>query len=102
MYKQDWVMIDAPKHIVIPSREGMSFAANRVGFRVEKWFDDSNSSQFFGSELYRRDIAAIELKSIKDLIQIFGFKRIWAWEKRAQVLNRQGRGDQTGFVLRPK
>jgi hypothetical protein len=31
---------------------------------------------------------------------MFGLKRLWEWEKRAVLLNRQDRGDQTGFVLR--
>ena len=101
-YRANWFQIDAPRHIVIPSRHGMALAADKVGLRLEKTFDDSNSAQFVASEAYRRDIAMNELKSLRDLRRIFGAKRIWDWGKRAESLNRSGRGDQTGFVLRAK
>jgi SAM-dependent methyltransferase len=101
-YRADWLQIDAPRHIVIPSRQGMVLAADTVGLRVEATLDDSNSYQFIGSEAYRRDIAMTELKSYRSPARLFGARRIWDWEKRAERLNRQGRGDQTGFVLRVK
>jgi SAM-dependent methyltransferase len=98
IYGADWVQVDAPRHIVIPSRHGMALAADRVGLRVEKTFDDSTLGQFMGSEAYRRGVAVTDPK----ILRMFGPKQIWEWEKRADRLNRQGRGDQTGFVLRAK
>jgi SAM-dependent methyltransferase len=98
VYGTHWVQIDAPRHIVIPSRRGMAIAADRAGLRVEKTFDDSTLGQFIGSEAYRRDVALTDPK----ILRMFGPKRIWKWEKRAEQLNRQGRGDQAGFVLRAK
>jgi SAM-dependent methyltransferase len=94
-YGADWVQIDAPRHIVIPSRQGMALAADRVGLRVEKTFDDSTLGQFMESEAYRRDVAVTDPK----ILRMFGPKRIWEWEKRADRLNRQGRGDQTGYCV---
>lgn len=102
VYGKDWCLIDAPRHMVVPSRRGMALAADRIGMRVESTFDDSNSSQFFGSELYRRDIALKELKSFGDVFRQFGLKQMWLWERRSKLLNRQGRGDQAGFILRPE
>jgi SAM-dependent methyltransferase len=99
-YKADWFQIDAPRHIVIPSRQGMALAAETVGLRIERTFDDSNSYQFIASEAYRRDISMNELKSYRSPARLFGAKRTWDWEKRAERLNRQNRGDQTGFFLR--
>jgi SAM-dependent methyltransferase len=98
VYGVDWVQIDAPRHIAIPSRRGMALAADRAGLRVEMAFDDSTLGQFVGSEAYRRDVALTDPK----ILRMFGPKRIWEWEKRAKRLNRQGRGDQAGFVLRAK
>lgn len=94
-YRADWVQADAPRHMVIPSRQGMAMAAEKAGMRVVRTFDDSNLGQFLGSEAYRRDVAVTDPK----ILRMFGPKQLWEWEKRAQVLNRQGRGDQTGFVL---
>jgi SAM-dependent methyltransferase len=102
IYGADWVQIDAPRHIVIPSRQGMALAADKAGLRVEKTFDDSTAGQFIGSETYRRDVALTDPKILEKILRMFGPKQIWEWEKRAELLNRQGLGDQTGFVLRPK
>ena len=99
-YGPDWFQIDAPRHIVIPSRQGMALAAEAVGLRIDRTSDDSSVAQFIGSEAYRRDIPLTELKSIRSLLRLFGARRIWVWDRRAARLNRQGRGDQTGFVLR--
>lgn len=96
VYGADWVQADAPRHMVIPSRQGMGLAAEKAGLRVDRTFDDSNLGQFMGSEAYRRDVSVTDPK----ILRMFGPKRLWQWEKRAVSLNRQGRGDQTGFVLR--
>ncbi|MGH3643100.1 MAG: class I SAM-dependent methyltransferase [Mycobacterium sp.] len=100
VYDKHWCLIDAPRHIVIPSRRGMELAANAVGLQLEEVWDDSNSSQFFGSEAYQRNIALPEIKSFVEFIRLFGLKQILGWERRSKQLNRQGRGDQAGFVLR--
>lgn len=102
IYRSDWVNIDAPRHTVIPSRQGMALAADTVGLRVDKTFDDSTFFQFIGSEAYKRDIALTDPKIFWKILRIFGPKQIWDWQKRAESLNRQGRGDWTGFVLRTK
>lgn len=102
IYGADWCLIDAPRHTVIPSRQGMAMAADTVGFRVDKTFDDSNSSQFFGSEAYRNDTALSEIKGLGHIFRDFGLRKMWHWEKHSARLNRQGRGDQTGFVLRAR
>ncbi|ASW88259.1 methyltransferase [Mycobacterium intracellulare] len=102
IYGADWVNIDAPRHFVIPSRRGMELAADSAGLRVGKTFDDSTFFQFIGSEAYRHDIALTDPKLFWKIVRIFGLKQIWSWQKRAEALNRQGRGDWTGFVLRAK
>ncbi|MGW4096201.1 class I SAM-dependent methyltransferase [Mycobacterium sp. NPDC004974] len=94
-YRADWVQADAPRHMVIPSRQGMAMAAEKAGLRVVRTFDDSNLGQFLGSEAYRRDVPVTDPK----ILRMFGPKQLWEWEKRAVSLNRQQRGDQTGFVL---
>ena len=102
VYAADWVQIDAPRHFVIPSREGMALAADAAGLRVDKTIDDSIAFQFIGSEAFRRDMTLTDPKFNQKILKIFGPKQVWDWEKRADRLNRQGRGDQAAFVLRPK
>ncbi|BBZ01771.1 putative methyltransferase [Mycolicibacterium chitae] len=100
VYGRHWCLIDAPRHTLVPSRRGMELAAGAVGMRVQEVWDDSNSSQFFGSEAYRRDIALPEIANFRELIRLFGMKQMWRWERQSDRLNREGRGDQTAFVLR--
>lgn len=95
-YLADWVQIDAPRHFVVPSRQAMALAAEKAGLRVERVFDDSNLGQFMGSEAYRRGVAVSDPK----ILRLFSPKQIWEWAKSADRLNRLGRGDQAGFVMR--
>lgn len=99
-YGEDWVLFDAPRHFVIPSRRGMAIAAEAVGLRVDDVVDDSNSYQFFASELIRSDVALVEIKGLGDIIRRFGLKQLWDWERRSNRLNQKGAGEQAGFVLR--
>ncbi|OAT69849.1 methyltransferase [Mycobacteroides immunogenum] len=96
IYGANWVQADAPRHMVVPSREGMALAAEQAGLRISRTFDDSTFGQFTGSEAYRVDVPVTDPK----ILTMFRPKQIWEWEKRAKRLNQQNRGDQTGFVLR--
>ena len=96
-YGKDWVQLDAPRHIVVFSREGFSTLATRVGFRLEETIDDSWELQFWGSEMYCRDIA---LKS-KPIEEIFSPKQMHEFRERAIELNSKGLGDQTAFIISP-
>ncbi|WP_094288556.1 class I SAM-dependent methyltransferase [Mycobacterium lehmannii] len=99
-FRSDWINLDAPRHIVIPSRQGMAIAAESVGLRVEKSIDDSTFLQFLGSEAYRHDIPLADPNFSRKTIRLFGPKRIWKWQKLAASLNEEGRGDWSGFFLR--
>lgn len=99
-YGADWIAIDAPRHIVVPSRPGMAAAAKTAGLSVEETYDDSSFIQFLASEAYRRDIPLSDPGLYGKMVKVFGPKQVWDWQRRAQKLNRQGRGDWTGFVLR--
>lgn len=101
-YGADWIAIDAPRHMVVPSRRGMALAAESAGLRLEKTYDDSTFVQFLGSEAYQRDIPLNDPDLLRKIVKVFGPKQIWDWQRRAERLNRQGRGDWAGFVLRPR
>lgn len=100
-YGENWVDIDAPRHIVIPSRHGMKIAADKVRLQLDRTFDDSTFFQFIASEAYRHDIALTDPKLFWKMLRTFGIKQFWDWEKRAEALNSRARGDRVGFVLRP-
>ena len=53
-YGADWVQLDAPRHLGLPTRRAVEFLAARAGLRVVAVVDDSGPFQFWGSEVYRR------------------------------------------------
>lgn len=95
-YRADWVQLDAPRHIVLPSRRGIALMAEAAGLRLERTIDDSGAFQFSGSELYRRDIALRSPQAQEALAPA----EIERFARRAADLNRQHRGDQALFILR--
>lgn len=101
IYGVDWVQLDAPRHIVIPSRDGMRIAAEQCGFRLESSEDDSAGFQFWGSELIRKDIAHVEgPHQIVNGTKPFTDAELKEFERRAVELNARNLGDRVAFVLR--
>lgn len=96
IYRTDWVQLDAPRHIVLPSREGASIMARQASLAVDDVIDDSGAFQFLGSERYRRDIP---LHDGADR-ELFSGEDIARFARRAVELNAHHRGDQAMFVMR--
>ncbi len=102
-YGVDWVQLDAPRHIFLLSQTSLRTLAGRAGLSVERVVHDSTAFQLWGSELYRRDIA---LRTRSDggrrsPRHHFSRRELRAFKRRAATLNREGRGDQACFYLRP-
>jgi SAM-dependent methyltransferase len=94
-YGKDWVQLDPPRHLLIHTVESFRRLAESAGFRFAKVLFDSTDFQFTGSELYRRDVPLLELeKALK-----FSEEEMRDFQKRADELNREGRGDQACFYL---
>lgn len=98
IYGTDWVQFDAPRHLSLISRDGMSIMADELGFKVAKVVDDSNHFQFAGSELYRLGLPSKNRK----MNQVFSKECLNEFDLRAKELNRQHLGDQAAFVLEIK
>lgn len=94
-YGADWVQLDAPRHLFIPSRSGMKTLAESCGFIIEKVIDDSTSYQFVGSELCRLGIPVVEQRPEKYFSQAV----LEDFRIKAEHLNAIHRGDQAAFVL---
>ncbi len=102
-YGSNWVQLDAPRHIMIPTTEGMSRLAARCDLRVESVFYDSRGFQFWGSEQYSRGIPLRSPRSYaeKPSESVFSPDDIKRFERDAQTLNRRRDGDSAGFILLP-
>lgn len=98
-YGDRWVQLDAPRHRVIPTAAGLHAMAALAGLTVAAEWRDSSAFQFWGSELYRRDVA---LRAEAGLHKArFDAGSLRRWKSRAQLLNAEGRGDQGAFILHP-
>lgn len=101
-YRQDWVQLDAPRHIYLHSVKSIEFLSREAGFEVTDIVYDSSEFQFWGSEQYA---SGIPLKSDRSYganpkNSIFSDKDIIAFKDRADVLNSQRAGDQAAFYLK--
>jgi SAM-dependent methyltransferase len=94
-YGRDWVQLDAPRHFVVHTPRSFELTAEAAGFRVERIVFDSDEFQFYGSELYRRDIP---LRS-NEAHGAFSRREIAMFRARAAELNRKQLGDQAAFSL---
>jgi len=101
-YGPDWVQLDAPRHLVIPSERGLRSMATRAGLDVVDVWYDSTAFQFVGSEQYRRDIPMYD----EERSWLLGRPSTISAEVRAGFatrsarLNDEGLGDQACFILR--
>lgn len=95
-YGPDWVQLDAPRHLFIPSIDGFSKLAEATGLDVWKVTCDSYEFQFWGSELYRRDISLEEGRRQS----YFSRQAMREFENRAHALNQTMEGDSACFYIR--
>lgn len=87
IYREHWVQIDAPRHFVVPSRDGFAQAARRAHMTVESV-----------SVLSERTLQA--RPSARGPSSFFTRQQMTAWKKQAEGANRQSGSDQVGFVLK--
>lgn len=101
-YGVDWVQLDAPRHFFLHSVESLRRLATHAHLELAKIVYDSGSLQFFGSELYRRDIPLqpTHPSEVKARAAAFTSAELDAFERQARALNAEGRGDQAAFYLR--
>ncbi|MFC1633031.1 class I SAM-dependent methyltransferase [Patescibacteria group bacterium] len=101
-YKTNWVALDAPRHLVIPSLMGVDIMAYKTGFEVDKIIFDSSAMQFWGSEQYKKDIALTAENSYakNPSKSIFTSEKIQEYEQKAQELNEQKQGDSIAIYLK--
>jgi SAM-dependent methyltransferase len=100
-YGPDWVQLDPPRHLFVPTVRGMEILAGAAGLRVRRVVFDSTAFQFWASEQYRRGIPLHAPQSylVDPAASPFTSEQIRGYEEEARALNRRGRGDQACFYL---
>ena len=95
-YKENWVQLDAPRHLIIHTARSFQLAAETAGFRISRTIFDSGPFQFYGSEMYQRNIP---LTQEANELSRLGKSGVRSLSARAAELNRQQLGDQASFHL---
>lgn len=101
-YGVNWVQLDPPRHLFLYTERSFRFLAEKAGFEVAKVIYDSDVFQFYGSEQYVRNIALNEKTDAdgNNFAETINPAQIRAWEREADALNSEERGDQACFYLR--
>jgi SAM-dependent methyltransferase len=94
-YRENWVQLDAPRHITLQTRKSMEIFAQKTGLKIIKVVYDSSEFQFTGSEQYLQDIPLRDARSAS----LFTPETIEQHALEAARLNVAEKGDQAAFLL---
>lgn len=102
-YGVNWVSLDAPRHLYIPSRNGLVELAARCGLDVHRLVYDSGPEQFWRSEQYALDIPLFDERSYEVSRSAAPFTRLQManWKAQSTRLNEDADGDTAAFYFRP-
>lgn len=100
-YKENWVQLDPPRHFYLHSEASLRLLAQQSGLVVDAISYDSDGFQFWGSELYLKDISLWDERSpARGSHAVFSVEMLAGYERRAGVLNSANDGDQVIAILR--
>lgn len=91
-----WVQLDAPRHLIIPTVNGLKIKATEVGFVLNEVEFDSSDFQFWATEMYRNG----EILDISKAGKFFTMEERKSLQEKALRYNQEGKGDQACFYLR--
>lgn len=102
-YRQQWVQLDAPRHLMVHTRSSINILAARADLRIMRILCDSTAFQFWGSEQYQMGIS---LESDASYLRNparapFSPQALEAFARDAERLNAAGDGDQAAIWLAP-
>jgi len=98
-YRENWVQLDAPRHLYIHSKDSINLLAAGAGLYVEDMLYDSTSFQILGSEKYE-ELEVVEPNQKSSRSRLKATLKAWRAASFAKNLNREGCGDQAAFFLR--
>jgi SAM-dependent methyltransferase len=100
-YKENWVQLDAPRHITLQTRRSMELLAEKSGMKIVRVVYDSTEFQFWGSEQYLLNIPIMDQRSYQNhpAEKFFDDETIRSFAERSRKLNMEQQGDQAAFVL---
>ena len=103
-YRENWVQLDAPRHIILHTRKSMDLLAQKTGLQIKRVAYDSTDFQFWGSGQYLLNIPLFDPRSYHSHSSngIFPEEKIKSFFSEAELLNAREQGDQAAFILTKK
>jgi SAM-dependent methyltransferase len=100
-YEGNWVDLDAPRHLFVPTRRGLQELGRRAGLSLERCYDDARDIQFWGSEQYARDIPLYDdASAIWPKQRLFPEEQMRDWARETERLNKTNDGDLITAIFR--
>ncbi|MBF0381068.1 MAG: class I SAM-dependent methyltransferase [Magnetococcales bacterium] len=102
MYKENWVQLDAPRHLFLYSIKSLEILVKKAGFAIQRVEYDSSAFQYWGSEQYKQNITLKSERSygINKERSIFSKADIKRYKKLAKKSNAEKTGDQATILLK--
>lgn len=100
-YGVNWVQLDAPRHIFIPTVKSIQILADESSFNLSDVVFDSWDFQFWGSEQYLKGIPLRSPTSYAENPKksIFTKSQIKSFKNKAVELNKNNQGDTASFYF---
>jgi SAM-dependent methyltransferase len=100
-YRANWIGLDPPRHLFVPSRAGMSELARRAGFFIARYWCDANEGHLLSSEAFARGFSPYDREKKAWIVSDrFSTSEIEHAREQAADLNRAEDGDMGCFILR--
>ncbi|MCU0321105.1 MAG: class I SAM-dependent methyltransferase [Chitinophagaceae bacterium] len=100
-YGEFWCGVDAPRHIFIPSENGLKQLVTEAGFTIEKFYYDSFDYVIWASEQYKKGMALHDPKShlINEKESMFSKEQLKSFRKKMIGENAKSNGDMAAIYL---
>ena len=103
-YREHWLGLEPPRHLVIPSMEGMRRLADQADFDIESITFDSSGCCYAVSELWASDrvLPYPRRPWQQKAIEMCGAERVAQLQQLSRERNSAGDGDHAAYYLRPR
>lgn len=97
-YKENWYQLDAPRHILLHSRNSLEILADKHGLKIAQMVFDSNNSAILRSFLYQKGVTFWKQKP-EEIFNYFNKKQIEEINAKVAHANKKGYGDHASVYF---
>jgi SAM-dependent methyltransferase len=101
IYRENWVGIDAPRHIYIHTEKSLNALVSDYDFKLTKVVYDSTEFQFMASEQYKENCFLESKDSFLYNKNRYSKAQIQSFHAKARDFNANGLGDSACFYFSP-